>query len=263
MDNGSLEPAATLALRALARNLGQSAGFPVRPVSLLHSSGIDPSLLGGQPAEILEPTLRSLAIAGQNDVLIIPLFFGPSAALTDYLPNRVRHLRESWPHLRVRLAPCLVDATQPDDHRLAALLADRVRECAAKNNFLHPAVAVADHGTPQPSVHAVRELVTRQTRALLGPFARVVAACSMERRPEPEYDFNEPLLAKLLDTPDFSSGEVIVAKMFLLPGRHAGPGGDLEQIARAAQTRHPNLKIALTETLGSHPGLISILNSKI
>ncbi len=263
MDNGSLAPAATLALRALAHQLAQAADCPVRPVSLLHSSAIDSALLHNQPAEILEPTLRKLAADGFQEILIIPLFFGPSAALTDYLPVRVRHLRESWPHLRVRVAPCLVDANNPEDKRIAALLADRVRECAAKNNFSCPAVAVADHGTPQPAVNAVRELVARQTRQLLGPFARVVAPCSMERRPEPEYDFNEPLLEKLLDTPEFSSGEVIIARLFLLPGRHAGPGGDLEQIARAAQSRHPKLKITLTKTLGSHPLIIPILRERL
>jgi sirohydrochlorin ferrochelatase len=163
----------------------------------------------------------------------------------------------------VRVAPRLVDTTKPEDNRVATLLADRVRECAAKNNFVHPAVAVVDHGTPLRSVNAVRELVTQQTGAMLGDFARVVAACSMERRPEPEYDFNDPLLEKLLDTPDFSSGEVIVAKLFLLPGRHAGPGGDIEQITHAAQLRHSNLKIAHTEILGSHLGLVAILRERL
>jgi sirohydrochlorin ferrochelatase len=263
MDNGSLAPAATLALRTLASQLAQAAHCSVRPVSLLHSSAIDPTLLNQQPAEILEPTLRKLAASGIQDILIVPLFFGPSAALTDYLPGRIRHLRETWPNLRVRVAPCLVDANKPDDNRIATMLAERVRESAAKNNFGRPAVAVVDHGTPQPAVNAVRELVAKQTRELLGPFARVVTACSMERRPEPEYDFNEPLLEKLLDTPEFSSGEVIIAKMFLLPGRHAGPGGDLEQIAHAAQSRHSNLKIDLTETLWSHALIIPILRERL
>jgi sirohydrochlorin ferrochelatase len=128
---------------------------------------------------------------------------------------------------------------------------------------MRPAVAVVDHGTPLRSVNAVRELITQQVYDLLGPFARVVAACSMERRPEKEYDFNEPLLEKLFNDPDFSNGKVIVAKMFLLPGRHAGPGGDIEQITRAALGRHPKLKIALTETLGSHPGLVGILQERL
>ncbi len=263
VDNGSLEPAATLALRSLALRLGETTGHPVRPVSLLHSSAIAPALIGGQAADILEPTLRALAAAGKNNIVILPLFFGPSAAVADYIPERVRHLLRTWPQLCVRVAPCLVDATQPDDHRLAALLADRVRATAQENKFNRPAVAVVDHGTPQRAVNAVRNLVAAQARVLLGDFAHAVAPCSMERRPGADFDFNEPLLATLFDQNDFSAGEVIVARLFLLPGRHAGPGGDIEQICHAAASRHPRLKIALTEPLGSHPGLVPILGERL
>jgi sirohydrochlorin ferrochelatase len=263
VDNGSVEPAATLALRALAERLAEATGRAVRPVSLLHSSAIAPGLLGGQPAEILEPALRALAAAGQFNVVILPLFIGPSAAWQNYVPERVRHLRQTWPGLRVRVARCLVDAAQPGDRRVAEMLAERVRAVAAENNFARAAVAVVDHGTPQRAVNAVRELVAAQVRELLGDGARAVAASSMERRPGPEFAFNEPLLAALLDTKDFLAGEVIVARLFLQPGRHAGPGGDVEQICRAAEARHPGLKIALTEPLGSHPGLIPILGERL
>jgi sirohydrochlorin ferrochelatase len=138
-----------------------------------------------------------------------------------------------------------------------------VRETTRAAGFARPAVAVVDHGTPQPSVNAVRELVAAQTRELLGNFTRTVAVCSMERRAGEEYDFNEPLLEKLLDTREFSSGEVVVARLFLNPGRHSGAGGDVEQICRAAGVRHPELKIALTEPLGSHPGLAAILAERL
>ena len=263
VDNGSLEPAATLALRALAARLAETTGRLVRPVSLLHSSAINPALLGGGPAEILEPVLRQLAESGQYDIVLLPLFLGPSAALTDYIPERVRHLRQTWPDLRVRLAPCLVDGSAPNDRRIAAMLAERVREVAKEKKFVCPAVAVVDHGTPQRAVNAVRELVAAQTRELLGDCARAVAACSMERRPGAEFNFNEPLLEKLLDQSAFFSGEVIVARLFLLPGRHAGPGGDVAQICRAAEARHLGLQIALTEPLSSQAALGSILQERL
>ena len=47
---GSNEPASTLALRAIAGELGRIIGREVLPVSLLHSGKVDPSLLGGKPA---------------------------------------------------------------------------------------------------------------------------------------------------------------------------------------------------------------------
>ncbi len=263
VDNGSLAPAATLVLRNLAAQMAASLGRSVRPVSLLHSSAIAPASLGGASAEILEPTLRRLAEGGINDIVILPLFIGPSAAITDYIPERVHLLRQSWPNFRVRVAPCLVDASQPGDRRLAVMLAKRVQAAASENKFARPAVAIVDHGTPQRTVHAVREMVTAQVREQLGDFALTVAASSMERRPGAEFDFNEPLLQTLLDRHDFSTGEVVVAQLFLLPGRHAGPGGDVEKICRAAESRHPGLKIATTEPLGTHPELLPILQERL
>ncbi|MDB6166703.1 MAG: CbiX, partial [Lacunisphaera sp.] len=97
VDNGSLEPAATLALRELATRLSSRLGQAVEPVSLLHSSGIDLENLGGQPAEILVPALEQRLARGQNDFVLLPLFFGPSRALTEYLPENLARLRKKFP----------------------------------------------------------------------------------------------------------------------------------------------------------------------
>jgi sirohydrochlorin ferrochelatase len=263
VDNGSLAPAATLSLRTLAAQLTAAVGREIHPVSLLHSSAVDPALLEGSPAEILEPALRWLASEGRTNIIVLPLFLGPSAALTEYLPERIRHLRQTWPTLQVRVAPCLVNARDPSDHRVAAMLVDNIQAVAKARGWAHPAVAVVDHGSPQRAVTAVRDLVAKQVETLLGGQTRRVTACSMERRPGPAYDFNEPLLAKLLDESEFSTGKVIIARLFLQPGRHAGPDGDIEQIARAAEVRHSGLRLALTEPLASHPGLIPLLAERL
>src|SRR5258708_19559177 len=94
VDNGSLEPAATLALRELAAKLGRQLALPVEPVSLLHSSGVDAKLLGGQSAEILLPALEKRLSAGQNEFFILPLFFAPTHALTTYLPENLARLEK-------------------------------------------------------------------------------------------------------------------------------------------------------------------------
>jgi sirohydrochlorin ferrochelatase len=80
------------------------------------------------PAEILEPALARRLAGGATDFVIVPLFFGPSRALTDYLPERVAHLRETHPALRVRVAAPLF---QPEDDRLARILADQIGRGAA------------------------------------------------------------------------------------------------------------------------------------
>lgn len=250
VDNGSLAPAATLQLREIASALASRIGEPVAPVSLLHSSAVAAAELNGAPAEILEPALARRAAEGAREFVIVPLFFGPSRALTDYLPERVAALRAKWPDLRVRLAPTLF---QDGDARLAQILADHVRAAGGTAR-----VALVDHGSPVREVTAVREALAVQLRELLGPSVDV-AGCCMERRPGAEFDFNGPLLADLLARAGWNRGRVTVAMQFLLPGRHAGPTGDVAAICRAEEANSPALATQLTPLVGEHPRLVEIL----
>ncbi len=254
VDNGSLEPTATLALRGLATKLSHRLGHTVEPVSLLHSSSIDPTLLGGRPAEILVPALEQRLAAGQHDFIVVPLFFGPSRALTAYVPETVARLRTKYPALELRLAPPLHAA---GDVRLALILADQVM--VELDRAEDARVALVDHGSPVPAVTAVRNELAAQVGALLGARAAAVAPCSMERRPEPAYDFTAPLLADLLASPPWAEGPVIIAMQFLLPGRHAGLTGDVAKICRQAGAAHPGLRTRMTQLVGAHPLLVEIL----
>lgn len=287
VDNGSLEPAATLALRGLAARLSARVGAPVAPVSLLHSSTIDPALIGGEPAEILFLSLERRLAAGQNDFILLPLFFGPSRALTEYLPENLARLRRKFPGLRLKLAPPLHAAR---DSRLAQILADHVTVCcppidrsdcgsrlagdaehSSKDQALDrpqagscknatARVVVVDHGSPVAVVTAVRDELAQQLTGLLGSRVAAVAPASMERRAGPEYDFCQPLLADLLAAPPWNSGRVIVAMQFLLPGRHAGPAGDVATICREAEAASGGaLRTTMTALVGEHPLLVDIL----
>jgi sirohydrochlorin ferrochelatase len=285
MDNGSLEPAATLGLRGLAAKLGERIGQRVDPISLLHSSAVPVERLDDTPAEIIEPALTRRLEAGQRDFLIVPLFFGPSGALTDYLPKRLAHLRTKHPTLSVKLAAPLF---APDDDRLARILADQVRAlciapqggtqplhstgsgsraCRGADGFrarpeatLHPRrVALVDHGSPARAVNDVRNELAAQLAGLLGP-DYIVAPSSMERREGESYDFCEPLLAGLLRRPGWNAGDVIVAMQFLLPGRHAGPDGDVANICHEAEAASGGvLHTTITGLVGEHPLLTDIL----
>lgn len=260
VDNGSLEPAATLGLRALAAALSVRTGRVVEPVSLLHSGAVPAGALGGIPAEILEPALERRLAAGLREFVIVPLFLGPSGAITDYLPRRLARLKARWPDLSVRVGPPVAGADGCDP-RLLDLLEEGIR--AALPADAPPAVALVDHGSPARAVTALRDLVAGELHRRLGSTVQVVRAASMERRPGPEYAFADPLLENLLDERGFSAGAVIVAMFFLLPGRHAGPEGDVAQICAAARTRHPDLCPVMTPTLGTNPGLIAILASRL
>lgn len=256
LDNGSLEPAATLRLRQIAAVLAEKIGVPVAPVSLLHSAAVPAEALGGTLAEVFASALERRLVAGNDVFHIVPLFFGPSRALTDYLPERVVQLRARWSALRVRLAPPLY---QEGDGRLAQLLADQVQETVRQRELRAPwRVALVDHGSPARGVTAVRDALASQLAGLLGPECQVAAA-SMERREGPKFDFNEPLLEKLLRTPGWNHGDVILAMQFLLPGRHAGWEGDVAGICRAAESVSPGLRTHLSALVGEHAGLTEIL----
>ncbi|MFH1499847.1 MAG: cobalamin biosynthesis protein CbiX [Verrucomicrobiota bacterium] len=259
-DNGSLRPASTLALRALAANLAGRLPVPVEAVSLLHSSGVPPEQLAGRPARLLEPALAdffSREPAGR--AVLLPLFFGPSAALTDYVPARVAALRERFPGARVVSAGWLVHPERADAPELTEILAGRVRAVVAARGLVRPRVVLVDHGTPQRGVTAVRDFLAGCLAEALAGEVAGVAAASMERRPGPDYAFNDPLLEHCLRTPPHEAGDVVVALQFLSPGRHAGPDGDVAQICRAAEAERPGLRTFMTETLSGDAGLVDVL----
>lgn len=252
LDNGSLEPAATLALRALAASLSGRIGRRVEPVSLLHSSVIPAEKLSGLRAEILEPALERRLAAGQDGFLVVPLFFGPSAALTEYLPARLAHLRTVYPALNLQLTAPLFQA---GDDRLAQILADQVRAAGP----VPRRVTLVDHGSPVRAVTEVRNELARQLGAALGPDC-TVSASSMERRAGADYDFCDPLLATLLRSPGWNKGSISVAMQFLLPGRHAGAHGDVATICREAEAASGGaLQTTMTGLVGEHPLLVDIL----
>ncbi|MEI6862352.1 MAG: CbiX/SirB N-terminal domain-containing protein [Verrucomicrobiota bacterium] len=263
-DNGSLRPASTLCLRRVAAALAAHTGREVRAVSLLHSDRVPPGELGDAPAELMEPAVEKIFAAnpaGQADLL--PLFFGPSAAVHDHVPNFRRSLREKFPAAQVRLAPCLVNPTNPTDCRMARMLAEHVWMTVRAAGWRRPKVLLVDHGSPTRAVTAVRDHLAAQLRAELGADAAAVGAASMERRDGAEFDFNEPLLSRALRTEPFDTGDVVVALQFLSPGRHAGPGGDVAEICRAAEAERPTLRTCLTEPLAAHPLLVDVLTDRL
>lgn len=258
-DNGSLRPAATLNLRRLAKALEQELRTAVRPVSLLHSSGVDPGELEGRPAELLEPALVDFARRGGMRAVLVPLFFGPSAALTSYLPARLESLGRRHPELRVQCAAPLVTPGDSSEAEVAAILAEAVRAVRDQHALVRPKVLLTDHGSPERAVVAVRDALGERLRAELRDEAAKVGVASMERRPGEAYAFNEPLLETALQEGDFASGDVIVALQFFQAGRHAGPGGDIARLCVEAERKSPSLRTYLTALLAEDRRLVGLL----
>ena len=229
------------------------ASSEVRPASLAFSDSVPPSELGGTAACTLLSELTALAEGGAAGAVIAPLFLGPS----DALRNGVSKARAALPaEFELLVGASIVDESDAADTRIArALAAQALRLARARRVRLPLKVLLVDHGTPSARVHAVRARLEQELRALLGTRAIAVGAASMERREGAEYDFNEPLLERALAAPPFDEGDVLLAMAFLLPGRHAGEGGDVETIARDAArdaaARGAALRVHMTAPLAA------------
>lgn len=258
VDNGSHRAESTLSLRRIAGALGERVGVTVHPVSLLHSTKVDPSELEGRPAQIFEPFLKAHGGQGAHSYLVVPFFFGHSAAIYEYLPQRVAEMQEGWPELNVRVAPSMVNLGDAGDTGVAAILGDLVRKKVQEEGLERPAVTLVDHGTPRVAVNGVRNMLADQLREILGDDASVVGPSSMERREGAEYDFNDPLLENLLGSAGFED-EVVLSMLFSSPGRHAGPGGDIAQICEAAEKAHNGLRTHMSDLFATHPGVVDLL----
>ena len=258
LDNGSRRAASTLNLRHLASGLSKKEQRIIHPVSLLHSDKVDAFELNGEPAQILEPFFLSKLSEGVSDFLILPLFFGKTAAVYEYIPQRLEDIRKDYPNISVQLASCLVQLESELDHSMAKILARLVRNKATVEGLKRPGVILVDHGTPRISVNKVRNLVCRQLREELSDEYGEVQPASMERREGEQYDFNEPLLENLLGSKGFSR-DVVVALLFSSPGRHAGDGGDIPIICKDAEEKNPGLSIYTTDLPSSETAFLDIL----
>jgi sirohydrochlorin ferrochelatase len=258
IDNGSLEPASHRGLRAAAAAVGEAAGARVEAVSWRHSDWISPSALDGHCAWTLAPWVRAAVAAGEREFVLVPFFISPQGAVAALLQADLDRLAQSSGGFDYALAQGLsADVTLP------AIVAERVREASGSLGLFRPAVAVVDHGGPSPESARVRNRVADGARVLLGRAIGPLIAVSMESPDGPEFDFNRPLLADVLAEPGFNSGDVLIAPLFLSPGRHAGPEGDLCRIAGAAQERSPGLRCHFTGLVGTHPGAVEALAASL
>ena len=263
IDNGSTRPDATLTLRGLARALNARSGQRIHPVSLLHADQVPAAALNGQAADTLEPWLRGALTNGERDFRLVPLLFGPSRALTRYIPDLAAALSQEFGSFRLHVAPelCPLPAGEP---RLTQVLLDHIRATAAAQGIAPRRVVLVDHGSPVPQVTAVRTWLAQRLRQRLGPGV-VLDEAVMERRAGPDFDFNGDLIATVLhrlastdpDTP------VILAMLFLAPGRHAGPGGDIAAMCARAESAAPGFRVHPTPLVSAHPALIDILTERI
>jgi sirohydrochlorin ferrochelatase len=254
VDNGSRRAAATLNLRRIASALGDAAGRTVHAVSLQHADRIPADALGGRPAEVFPAFLRDQVDAGRRRFVVLPLFFGPSKALTSFIPQQVGPIEAEVGALELRIADvlCPLPGGEP---LLADILADQVGETHARPDR----VILVDHGSPIPEVTAVREWLAGALRERLAEGV-VLDQAVMERREGRDYDFNGRLLEEQLAG---TTGETVLSMLFLSPGRHAGEGGDIAEICEAAEQANPGLRVTPSALVGEHPMIVTLLRQRL
>jgi len=261
VDNGSFGAHAILNLRKIANSLAKRSGFEVRPMGLMHSHKVDPGILDGIAGESMEAFLDSKEANSVSDIRVVPFFLGPSLAVTDWLPRNLEKWRLGREGRSFTVLDYLFD---PEDERLARILEDLCLGEIQSRNLSAPHLILVDHGTPLPEVNLVREEVGKQLKDLMGNRIAGFSTCCMERRAGSEYDFNDPLLEDLLKKlEEHDAHEVLLAQLFLSPGRHAGKNGDLAEICQGFGTQSSKLRIHRLPTMGNHPLMLDILADRI
>lgn len=237
IDNGSLEPAPHHNLRTLAAALSKETGITVHAVSWKHSDRI-PLLR----AWTLHRFIRHHFEHGEREFLFVPFFISAQGAIGSALRSDLEKLQE-------QLGAFEFDFTDGLATRgaLAPIVVARIRETISSHALERPAVILVDHGGPSADSARLRDDTAEQVRVLLHREIDQIAAASMEGT-------HPPLLADQLHTPGFVGRDVIIAMLFLAPGRHANAQGDVAQIGQAA-----NVRAHLTDLIGNHPTVAEVL----
>lgn len=242
VDNGSLEAAAHLNLRAVAAAMSAETGVKVHAVSWKHSDRIPAAELGGAPAWTVGRFLREMIAFGQREFVFVPFFISPQGAIGSALHSDLAKLQSELGGFEFTFTDGLAARDV-----VPSIVADRVRTTLRAQGLHRPPVIVVDHGGPSATSAALRdELAAAIRHALSGEIGELTAA-SMEGE-------HPPLLVDALRRPTLGDQPVVVAPLFLSPGRHAGPTGDVQRICAAAPARS-----FVTDLVGTHPLAVTAL----
>lgn len=268
-DNGSLRPESILAFRSLSHEFSKIIKQTVTPAGLLHSFKVPASDLNGHPANKLETLIREIlqkkARTSPSQFILLPFFIGESRAISEYLPKILQAIKSDYPESNFIVGlPLSGKNPEKPDIRIAQIIKASIYELISNQMVPHASVGISlvDHGSPAIEVTRVRNAVRNQLAELLDRDSKnkfIVEAYSMERREETEYDFNEPTLDKITQGKAHMAEFQILASLFLLPGRHAGDGGDVEQILLKCL----NKRLNQTPLLCYSPIVLEILKDRL
>lgn len=246
IDNGSLEPAAHRNLRAVASALSDRARIAVHAVSWKHSDRIPVAQLDGTPAWTLAPFVRALFALGQREFVFVPFFISAQGAIGSVLRGDLDALQQELGAFDFHFTDGLAARGV-----IPEIVAGRIRAVIADRKLQRPPVIVVDHGGPSGKSASLRDEFAAQIQVALADEIGPLAAASMEGE-------HPPLLVDQLHVRPFKRTDVVVAPLFLSPGRHAGENGDLARICRLSGSQ-----CHLTGLVGTHPRAVDALTGAL
>jgi len=261
VDNGSVRAEAVRFLRKVASDLSLRVKTEVLPVSYNHSHRINPEALDGQPAQLLADAAREAHLAGNREIGILPFFLSGGGGILKMVAREATLLKAEFPGIRFWRTPFLTDGWGSTDTRIADALRDRIDAAANELRSREWDLVLVDHGSPYPEAAALRNFLGGQVASCFAGDQRIrrFAVASMERRPGAFYAFNEPLLETVLKEWG-GLRPVVLGQLFLGPGKHAGPDGDIAGIARSVLGPAGWTQ---TRPIGDHPAIIETLAQRM
>ena len=267
VDNGSRRADAVLNLKRLARQMSERSAKTIDAVPLQHAHKIPPDAfgdaLGGKRVATFAEYVEEALISGVDELVIIPMFFGKSRAITSFIPDTLNAIQKTHGKINWSIADelCPLPGGEP---QLARLLFENLRTLTDEKLTKIDCVVLVDHGSPSKKVTDVRVKLAGQLTPYLPEHIPLLQAV-MERREGPEYDFNGSLLQDLLEKLGCENDvlNVAISMLFLSPGRHAGEGGDIAEICGHVMQNHPGLSVHISPLVGENPLLIDLLCDRL
>ena len=267
VDNGSTRVDAAVQLRLIAKKLSDKTRKTIHPVSMQHSDRISTedvvNKLSGKPAQIFRAFMRKQLKQNQRNFVLIPLFFGKSRAITSFVPTEIEKLETEFGSINLSITDELYPLPNGDPKLIEILFQHSKLAIDGRKHHECQNLVLVDHGSPLPTVNAVRQHIASKLQEKLANGIQLKQA-AMERRKGNEYDFNgellQDLLSKLAESGE-TSAKVLL--LFLLPGTHAGKKGDIVQICRNVMDKFPDFTASMSPLIGEHEMLIDCLSDRL
>lgn len=261
VDNGSIRRDAVLFTRKIAEGLASKLSCSVIAASLAHSDQIPPINLHGRSVPLLEELLKKFGESSEiQKVVILPFMLVTGGAIFQKVEACVGAFANEYAETNFVLRDALISGDCLRDVRIIGMLVDSINAVIDTHALKLSHVVLVDHGSPYVRSIEVRNYVAKEIEKELKNRVQAVIPSSMERRSGEAYDFNEPLLKQALI--GLTDSTVILARLFLQPGRHNGKKGDVDEICRNVILEDPGLRIFETERVFKQKKLILLLEDR-